>query len=65
MPPSGVELDIIVVGHVAKSGIRGKERISVDAATGVLLTVAGVESDTTVKIGMGAAIGLGRRDKSP
>ena len=36
----------------------GEESIGMDAATGILLAVAGVESDTTVEVGMVAEMGL-------
>ena len=64
VPPACIELEVVVVFHLTHSGIVGKECVGMDAPAGILLAVAGVEGEASMKVGMKAAVGFVRGDIS-
>ena len=59
VPPKGIEFKVVERAHAAQSSIIGEEGVGMDAAARILLTVAGVEGEAAMQVGMHAAVGLG------
>lgn len=64
LSPSGVEAQVVELRLVAESACVGEECVGVDAFARILLTVAGVEGQTAVNVGVETAVGFVGRDES-